>query len=92
MSESGGFEVPARALVLQGNRTLIPVLDDKNHIHYRPVRIAGNDGQKLRISEGVQPGERIALSIGNTVNEGDLVQVRPNQMAGKAAPIVQSQN
>jgi RND family efflux transporter MFP subunit len=91
--ERPGLEVPARALVLQGDRSLIPVIDDKNHIHYQPVRVDGNDGTMLRIASGVQEGERVALSLGNTVNEGDVVQIHEAQMAGqKGSPIVQSQN
>ena len=90
--EGPGVEVPARALVLQGDKSLLPVVDDQNHIHYQAVHVESNDGQTIRISEGVQEGERIALSVGNTVSEGEPVQVRKTEMAGQKPPIVQSQN
>jgi membrane fusion protein (multidrug efflux system) len=90
--EERGLQVPARALVLQGDRTLLPVVSSEGKIHYQPVKIAGNDGQTLLVTDGIQQGQRIALSIGNTIDEGDHVRVRQTEMAGQKAPIVQSQN
>lgn len=92
VTEEPGLQVPARALVLQGDRSLIPVIGPNNRIHFQPVEIESNDGQMIRITQGLQEGERIALSLGNTVNEGDIVQVRQTEMAGQKPPIVQSQN
>lgn len=84
-------EVPARSLVLQGSKSLIPVVDEQSHVHFQPVDVAGNDGKVLRITSGLKAGERVAVSLGNTVNDGDVIQPRETQAAGKA-PVVQSQN
>ena len=76
------LEVPVKALVTRQSQSVVPVIDASNRIHYTPVDIIGNDGQTLRIRSGLKEGEQVALDIGNSLAEGQKVEVQP-QMAGQ---------
>jgi membrane fusion protein (multidrug efflux system) len=67
-------QVPAEALVMRGMHAFATVVDADSHLHFRPVRLADDDGETARILEGVLQGETVALNIGETLDDGVLVQ------------------
>jgi RND family efflux transporter MFP subunit len=67
-------EMPAEAVVTRGARTFASVVDGESHLHFRPVRLASDDGETARVLEGVHAGETVALNIGETLDDGVLVQ------------------
>ncbi|MGZ3450856.1 MAG: efflux RND transporter periplasmic adaptor subunit [Polyangiales bacterium] len=67
-------EVPIDALVLQRDVASVAVVDAENHVHFRKVKIADNDGSFARIVEGVKIGEVVALYLGESLVEGATVQ------------------
>jgi membrane fusion protein, multidrug efflux system len=73
-------QVPASAVYTQGERSLVAVVGKDNRVSFRKVVVAESDGKLLRISEGVQQGERVALNPGTGLTEGELVQ--PTAEAG----------
>jgi multidrug efflux pump subunit AcrA (membrane-fusion protein) len=83
------IEIPAEALALRGERPFAAVVDGTQHVHYRPVVIADDDGTTVRLQSGLEEGELVALNLGNDAQEGAQVQVvqpppRPGaQAAGK---------
>ncbi len=68
-------EVPAAALVFRGAAPFVAVVGDDEHVHFRPVTVADDDGKVARLSEGVTPGERVAVNLGDEVADG--APVRP---------------
>jgi len=66
--------MPAEAVVTRGARTFASVVDGESHLHFRPVRLASDDGETARVLEGVHAGETVALNIGETLDDGVLVQ------------------
>ena len=68
-------QMPVEALVIKGDKTLVAVVDEGNKVHYRPVAVADDDGTTLRLVSGLKPGERVALNLGNEVDDGAPVQV-----------------
>ena len=44
-------------------------------MHYRPVVVADDDGQAVRLVSGVKEGERVALNLGSDTSDGSPVQV-----------------
>jgi RND family efflux transporter MFP subunit len=66
--------VPAEALVLRAERTLVAVVGPDGRVHYRGVTLADQDGLSLWIAAGVREGERVALGVGESLDEGQLVR------------------
>ena len=84
------FEIPAEALLTRGDKSQVAVLDGGQHVHYRPVVVADDDGQIVRLVSGLSPGERVALDLGTSVQDGSSVQVveaaKPPATPGAPAP------
>jgi len=68
-------QVPAEALVVKGDKTFVAVVDAEKRVHYRPVVVADDDGATVRLVSGLRDGERVALNLGNEVEDGAPVQV-----------------
>jgi membrane fusion protein (multidrug efflux system) len=73
------LEVPVAALVLRGTAPFVGVVASDNRVHFRPVKIADDDGSRARILEGLHGDERIALNLGEEVAEDGLVQPLPEE-------------
>jgi RND family efflux transporter MFP subunit len=69
------LEMPAEALVIRGEKSFVAVVDGTQRVHFRPVTVADDDGQLVRVTNGVQPGDVVALNLGNEVDEGGQIQV-----------------
>jgi hypothetical protein len=68
-------EIPVEGLVSRHDKTFVPVVDDDSHVHYRPVGVGDDDGKNVRILEGIKVGERVALNVGDELDDGAPVQV-----------------
>jgi RND family efflux transporter MFP subunit len=68
-------QMPVEGLVVKGDKTLAAVVDDGNKVHYRPVAVGDDDGTTVRLVSGLRAGERVALNLGDEVDEGAPVQV-----------------
>ncbi len=68
--------VPDEALIFNGDKTFVPILN-ANRIHLAPVTLGFDDGMKSQIVEGLQGNELVALNLGQTAREGEVV--RPMQ-------------
>jgi multidrug efflux system membrane fusion protein len=68
--------VPDEALIFDGDKTFVPVVND-NRIHLEPVTLGFDDGLRSQIVEGLKGNEMVALNLGQTAREGEVV--RPMQ-------------
>jgi len=68
------LEVPVEALILKDAKDYIPVVTSSNTLTYRPVTLADNDGQHVKVLTGLAQGEMVALNLGNSLDEGARVQ------------------
>ena len=68
-------QVPVEALVMKGEKTTVPVVDDAHKVHYRPIVVGDDDGTTMRLVSGLNAGEQVALNLGNEVDEGAPVQI-----------------
>jgi RND family efflux transporter MFP subunit len=80
------LEIPAEALVMRGEKTAVAVVDGGNRVHYRPVVVADDDGQLVRLVSGVSQGERVALNLGSDTSDGSPVQVVESTSTTPRAP------
>jgi RND family efflux transporter MFP subunit len=73
--------VPDQALIFNNEDVLVPVVRD-NHIHLVKVELGLDDGINCEVIRGLEGDETIALGMGQTALDGELVQpVSPNQAA-----------
>lgn len=77
--------VPSSALVVRSDGQYVPILDDKNHIHYTKVVLGRDFGAELEITSGLQPGQRVVLDATDDIQEGEVVNPHPSALqAGDA--------
>jgi membrane fusion protein, multidrug efflux system len=69
------LEIPAESLTTRGDKAEVATVDAGNHVHFKPVVVASDDGQIVRLASGLSPGERVALDLGNAVQDGSPIQV-----------------
>jgi hypothetical protein len=65
--------VPDEALIFNNEEVLVPVIQD-NHIHLTKVQLGLDDGINCEVTRGLAGDETIALGMGQTAEEGQLVQ------------------
>ncbi len=68
------IQVPSPALIVRGGRTFVAVLANKDRVEMRPVRVAGTDGARVTIAEGVRAGEPVLINLPDEVTDGGRVQ------------------
>ncbi len=68
--------VPDEALIFNGDKTFVPIVNG-NRIHLEQVTLGFDDGLKCQIVEGLHGNEMVALNLGQTAREGEVV--RPMQ-------------
>jgi RND family efflux transporter MFP subunit len=72
-SQSNVVTIPVEAVVLQGRKNVVYVLDSSNHVHIRQVTV-GIEGQKLaEINSGLEVGDRVILGGQENYREGEAV-------------------
>jgi membrane fusion protein (multidrug efflux system) len=67
-------DVPAGALIFRKDKPFVGVITQDNKVALRPVSLYDSDGKIVRVSSGLQAGERVGLHLGDGVADGDRVQ------------------
>lgn len=68
------LEIPAEALIIRGAKNYVAVVGRDDRVTFREVHILDTNGVTVRLIDGVQEGERVALNLGDSVPEGQHVQ------------------
>jgi hypothetical protein len=76
-------EIPAQALIIRGKHTLVGIITPEDKVSLRPVEIYESDGKTVRLSSGVQEGDKVALDLGQSAEEGQRVQPREVRGTGQ---------
>jgi membrane fusion protein, multidrug efflux system len=69
------LEMPAEALVMRGEKTQAALVDGDQHVHFKPVVVANDDGQVVHLVSGLNDGDRVALNMGADVEDGSPLQI-----------------
>ena len=69
------LEIPAEALATRNDKTVVPVVDAGQRVHYQPVVVADDDGQVVHLVSGLKAGDKVALDLGGAAEEGSPIQV-----------------
>jgi RND family efflux transporter MFP subunit len=84
LQPKGLVQVPAAALIFRATGPEVARVDKNNHITFRSVTIARDDGNTVELGSGVGPGDNLALNISAQIADGELVQV--NSAEQRAEP------
>jgi len=77
------LEIPVEALVTRDSKEMAPVIVN-GRVTYHPVIVADNDGRFVRVASGLNAGDSVGLNLGNSVNDGDAVEVVAAEADGGA--------
>jgi RND family efflux transporter MFP subunit len=69
------LEMPAEALVMRGEKTQAGVVGADDSVHFKPIVVANDDGQTVRLVSGLEEGDRVALNLGSEAEDGSPVQI-----------------
>lgn len=67
--------VPAQSIVYRIEQPGVYVLDNSNHVHFRPVKTGDRLGDRVAVLGGVNAGERVVAAGAGFLSDGDLVRV-----------------
>jgi RND family efflux transporter MFP subunit len=70
---SGAPRVPDQALIFNGERVYVPIVQD-NRIHLVNVKLGIDDGINCEITRGLKGDETVALALGQAAVEGELIR------------------
>jgi RND family efflux transporter MFP subunit len=77
--------VPTEALLFNGDGLRVAVVDDAGHVHMRTVTVYRDFGTSIELRDGLQGGERVALTPPADIVEGQQVKIAPQPDAKTAA-------
>ena len=77
--------VPTEAVLFNGEGLRVAVVEDQNRVHMRTVSIYRDFGTSLELRDGLQGGERVALTPPADIVEGQQVRIAPPPEPAKTA-------
>jgi len=75
LSKDAKIEVPSTAIIADKDKYSVAIIDKDSVLHYRPVKIGDNTGEEVTILDGLNDGDKVAISIGKSVLEGQKVRL-----------------
>ena len=75
LQPKGLVQIPAAALIFRAGGPQVACVDKSNHVSFRNVTIARDDGNAVELGSGVAPGDRLVLNVSSQIGNGDIVQV-----------------
>ena len=65
--------IPGETIVVRDGRNVVALVRDQV-VHFQPVSIGRDYGEKAEITNGLKPGDVIALNVSDEVHEGAKIQ------------------
>ena len=76
LQNAGQLSVPAAALAFGSGGAHVAVVTADGTVHFKPVTIARDDGDRVQLASGVSSGDLLVLNINNQIQDGQKVQTR----------------
>ena len=81
LSERNSIDLPRSALLKADGGTFVWVVDEKAlTVARRPVEVAGEVGQTVRIKSGIDVGTRVVTAGTNSLTEGQKIKIDPEMV------------
>jgi len=74
-SGSGGFTIPLECVTLRQGKPFALVVNASSRVQLRPLTLGEDNGQRVRLLQGLQAGERVIVSPPAGLVEGSLVRL-----------------
>jgi multidrug efflux pump subunit AcrA (membrane-fusion protein) len=81
---ASAMRVPDDVLIFRDGRTWVPVIDGE-HLRVVEVSLGYDDGRMIEVTNGLTGDERLAMNVGQTAKDGELVRVHGASDAAPAA-------
>jgi RND family efflux transporter MFP subunit len=81
---ASAIRVPDDVLIFRDGKTWVPVIDGE-HLRVVEVALGYDDGRMIEVTNGLTGDERLAMNVGQTAKDGELVRVH-EQSAASPAP------
>jgi membrane fusion protein (multidrug efflux system) len=78
------LEIPAEALIVRGAKDFVAVVMPDDRVTFREIHILDTDGVTVRVIDGIQEGDRVALNLGESVPEGQRVRPVGDTVEGRS--------
>lgn len=72
--QSKALIIPSVALIINKGKTLVATIDKDSVLHFKGVTVLRNTGEIVCVS-GIGEGDRVALSVGESLTDGQKVRV-----------------
>ena len=66
--------VPSTALVMHKEKTMVAIVSKDSTLHFKEITVLRNTGEKVSLL-GISEGERVALSVGESLLDGQKVRI-----------------
>jgi membrane fusion protein, multidrug efflux system len=66
-------QIPATALLMRSDQSSIAMVDGET-VRFRPIKVASTDGATVTVSDGVKPGDKVAINVPDEVTDGSRIQ------------------
>ena len=66
-------QIPATALLMRNDQSSIAMVDGET-VRFRPIKVASTDGATVTVSDGVKPGDKVAINVPDEVTDGSRIQ------------------
>ena len=81
---TGVMRVPASALIFRAQGLQIATVTPDGHVHLHKASVAHDLGAQVELNGGVGPGDSVIDTPPDSLEDGDLVRIAPNQGGGRA--------
>jgi len=75
LQPKGLVQIPAAALIFRAGGPQVACVDKSNHVTFRNVTIARDDGNAIELGSGVSPGDQLVLNVSSQIDNGDIVEI-----------------
>ena len=75
LQPKGLVQIPAAALIFRAGGPQVAYVDKSNHVTFRNVTIARDDGNAIELGSGVSPGDQLVLNVSSQIGNGDIVEI-----------------
>lgn len=73
--ETPYYTVPMRAVIIRAGEPQVAVIDEKNVVHLKTVKIGVDYGKEMQIIGGIEPNDRIVINPTENIQDGVSVEV-----------------
>jgi membrane fusion protein, multidrug efflux system len=80
------LSLPINALLFRPDGTMAAVVGPDNRIHLKKLAIGRDFGNALEVLEGIEPGDNIVVNPPDALEQGEPVNLAPQNAPASAAP------